>query len=119
MTTSTDKTPKKKKAKGPIRFEAVIPALILTLLVGGYFKIFFDGHVRRLMEYVGTQVNGAEVKVSQQLANQLVDRYVLNRPLKDSWSLAVSIVGACIRGYDPPKKAGPAGRPAKRTKKAG
>lgn len=68
MTTSTDNqtgTPpvKKKKAKGPIRFEAVIPALILTLLVGAYFKIFFDGHVRRLMEYVGTQVNGAEVNV--------------------------------------------------------
>jgi uncharacterized protein (TIGR03545 family) len=63
MTTSTDNAPKKKKAKGPVRTEAVVPALILTLLVGGYFKIFFDGHVRRLMEYVGTQVNGAEVNV--------------------------------------------------------
>jgi uncharacterized protein (TIGR03545 family) len=63
MTTSTDNAPKKKKAKGPIRTGAVVPALILTLLVGAYFKIFFDGHVRRLMEYVGTQVNGAEVNV--------------------------------------------------------
>lgn len=68
MTTSTDKSKgeapvKKTKAKGPIRFEAVIPALILTLLVGAYFKVFFDGHVRRLIEYVGTQVNGAEVNV--------------------------------------------------------
>jgi uncharacterized protein (TIGR03545 family) len=68
MTTSTDKTQgeapvKNIKAKGPIRFEAVIPALILTLLVGAYFKVFFDGHVRRLIEYVGTQVNGAEVNV--------------------------------------------------------
>ncbi len=68
MTTSTDKSKgeapvKKPKAKGPIRFEAVIPALILTLLVGAYFKVFFDGHVRRLIEYVGTQVNGAEVNV--------------------------------------------------------
>ncbi len=68
MTTSTDKAAgeqpaKKKKAKGPIRFEAIIPVLILTLLVGAYFKLFFDGHVRRLIEYVGTQVNGAEVNV--------------------------------------------------------
>ncbi len=37
MTTSTDKA-KKPKRKGPIRFEAVVPALVLTLLVGGYFK---------------------------------------------------------------------------------
>ena len=66
MTTSTDKpTAKPKKKKGPIRFEAVIPALIFTLLVGAYFKLFFDGHVRRLMEYVGTQVNGAEVNVGK------------------------------------------------------
>jgi len=67
MTNSTDnntgKPVKKPKAKGPIRWEAVIPALILTLIVGAYFKLFFDGHVRRLMEYVGTQVNGAEVNV--------------------------------------------------------
>jgi uncharacterized protein (TIGR03545 family) len=63
MTTSTDNAPKKKKAKGPIRFEAVVPALILTVLVCAYFKIFFDGNLRRLFEYVGTQVNGAEVNV--------------------------------------------------------
>lgn len=60
MTNSTDK---KKKAKGPFRTEAVIPVVVLTLLLGAYFKIFFDGHLRRLMEYVGTQVNGAEVNV--------------------------------------------------------
>lgn len=67
MTTSTDnsaaKPPKKPKVKGPIRWEAVIPAVILTALVGGYFTIFFDGHVRRVLEYVGTQVNGAEVNI--------------------------------------------------------
>lgn len=64
MTTSTaPKSEKKPKVKGPIRWEAVIPALVLTLLVGGYFKLFFDGHVRRVLEYVGTQVNGAEVNV--------------------------------------------------------
>ncbi len=63
MTTSTEAGKKPKKAKGPIRLEAVIPALILTALVGAYFTIFFDGHLRRGLEYVGTQVNGAEVNI--------------------------------------------------------
>lgn len=54
---------KKKKPKGPIRTGAVVPALIFTVLVGAYFKLFFDGHLRRAIEYVGTQVNGAEVNV--------------------------------------------------------
>lgn len=57
-------------------------------------------------------VDEAEIKVSPALANRLVDNYVLNRPLADSWSLAASILGAVIVGYDPPKK-DPAGeRPA-------
>ncbi len=64
MTTSTDKN-KKKKSKGPIRWEAVIPATILTALVAAYFTLFFDGHVRRALEYVGTQVNGAEVNIGR------------------------------------------------------
>lgn len=58
-----DKPTKKAKAKGPIRWEAVVPALILTALVGAYFSMFFDNHVRRAIEYVGTQIHGAEVNV--------------------------------------------------------
>lgn len=66
MTTSTDPKPvKKPKAKGPIRWEAVIPAAIVTAAVGAYFTLFFDGHIRRAIEYVGTQVNGAEVNVGR------------------------------------------------------
>jgi uncharacterized protein (TIGR03545 family) len=56
-------TVKPVKKKGPIRWEAVIPATILTILFGVYFSLFFDGHVRRVIEYAGTQVNGAEVNV--------------------------------------------------------
>ncbi|MBX3021606.1 MAG: TIGR03545 family protein [Bdellovibrionales bacterium] len=66
MTTSTDnaqKTTKPKKAKGPLRLEAVVPATILTLLLALYFVMFFDGHMRRAIEYGGTQINGAEVNV--------------------------------------------------------
>jgi hypothetical protein len=53
-------------------------------------------------------VNGEEVKVTPMLANRLVDTYVMGRPLSDSWSMAASILGAVIVGYDPPKKDQPA-----------
>lgn len=53
-------------------------------------------------------VNGEEIKVTDALANRLIENYVLAKPLSDSWSLAAAILGACVMGYDPPKKAGPA-----------
>ncbi|MGE0761802.1 MAG: TIGR03545 family protein [Bdellovibrionales bacterium] len=62
MTNSTEAT-KKPKAKGPLRLEAIIPTLVLVVLVGVYFKLFFDEHLRRTIEWVGTTVNGAEVNV--------------------------------------------------------
>ena len=49
-------------------------------------------------------VDGEEVKVTPAVANRLVQTYVLERPLSESWSLAASILGACVVGYDPPKK---------------
>jgi hypothetical protein len=54
-------------------------------------------------------VNGEEVKVTPEVANRLIKAYVLDRPLVDSWTKAVSILGACIMGYDPPKKDLPPG----------
>jgi len=53
-------------------------------------------------------VDGVEVKVTPLIANQLIRNYVLDRPLAESWSLAVSVLVACIVGYDPPKKDEPA-----------
>lgn len=67
-------------------------------------------------------VNGEEVAVTPTLASKLIENYVLDRPLSDSWSIAASILGACIVGYDPPKKDQPAKARAprkRRTKKAG
>lgn len=58
-------------------------------------------------------VDGIEVKVTPALANKLIATYVLDRPLVDSWSLAASILGACVMGYDPPKKDAPAPERAK------
>lgn len=61
MTTSTDKT----KKKGPIRWEAVIPTFLVMALIVGYFHFFFDHHMRRALEYVATQINGAEVNIGR------------------------------------------------------
>jgi hypothetical protein len=49
-------------------------------------------------------VNGEEIKVTPEVANRLIKAYVLDRPLIDSWTKAVSVLGACVMGYDPPKK---------------
>jgi hypothetical protein len=49
-------------------------------------------------------VNGEEVKVTPAIAERLMTAYVYGTPLTDSWSMAASILGACVMGYDPPKK---------------
>ncbi len=53
----------KVKKKGPIRFEAIIPVAVLSALTFTYFSYYFDLHMKQLVEYVGTQGNGAEVNV--------------------------------------------------------
>jgi uncharacterized protein (TIGR03545 family) len=64
MTTPTKPTPKKKVRTSLIRYEAIIPFIIVVALIWAYFFFFFDSHVRRALEYVGTQANGAEVNIS-------------------------------------------------------
>ncbi len=61
MTENKEKKPKKKK--GPIRFEAIIPVLVISAITFIYFSFYFDSHLKKLVEYVGTQGNGAEVNV--------------------------------------------------------
>ena len=58
-----DKTKPRYKEKGPIRFEAIIPLLITLALLSLYFVLFFDGHLRRGIEWGATQANGAEVNI--------------------------------------------------------
>ena len=67
MTNSSDSSPAPKpvKKKGPIRTGAVVPTLILFVLLAVYFKLFFDGHLRRGIEFAGTHINGAEVDVGR------------------------------------------------------
>lgn len=64
MDNQTAAAPAKKiKKKGPIRFEAVVPIAIIVATIAVYFTLFFDGHLRRGLEWVGTQANGAEVNI--------------------------------------------------------
>lgn len=53
------------KKQGPIRFEAIIPLLIVVGLTALYFALFFDMHLRRGIEYAAGQANGAEVNVGR------------------------------------------------------
>lgn len=59
----TTQDTKKIKKKGPIRFEAIIPVLILTAITFVYFSYYFDHHMKKVVEYIGTEANGAEVNV--------------------------------------------------------
>lgn len=61
----TNATPvKKKKSKGPIRWEAIVPLTVIVALIWAYFFFFFDSHARLLLERVGTSANGAEVNIA-------------------------------------------------------
>lgn len=60
---SPEKKAKGPKRKGPIRWEAIVPFTIVVALIWVYFALFFDGHVRRALEFAGTYANGAEVNV--------------------------------------------------------
>lgn len=57
-------------------------------------------------------VDGREVEVSPLRASQMVKRYCHEAPLRESWALAATILGARIEGFEPPKKDGPAKEPA-------
>jgi uncharacterized protein (TIGR03545 family) len=62
---NTTENMKPVKKQGPIRVEAVVPMLIVVGLIVLYFSLFFDGHLRRGLEYGATQANGAEVNIGK------------------------------------------------------
>ncbi len=63
MTTAKTSTEKKPKAKGPLRIEALVPLTLVLVLLGAYFKYFFDSHLRQGLEFGATYAHGAEVNV--------------------------------------------------------
>lgn len=59
---SNPKSSKPKKL-GFIRWEAVIPFVIVGILSAAYFKFFFDSHLKSAIEFAGYHGVGAEVNV--------------------------------------------------------
>ncbi len=55
---------KKPKKKGPIRFELIIPVLIVLGLFYGYFHFFFDRHLKSAIEHFGSRMHGAEINIA-------------------------------------------------------
>lgn len=62
---TTANTEKNKKAKGPIRWNAIIPFVLVSALFYLYFVLFFDLHMKKALEWIGYQVVGAEVDIAQ------------------------------------------------------
>lgn len=54
-----------KKSKSVIRYEAVLPLLIVVVTTAVYFKLFFDLHLKMAFEYLGYNIVGAEVNVAK------------------------------------------------------
>lgn len=63
-------------------------------------------------------VDGEEITVTAAVANRLIENYVASKPLNPNWAVAASVLGGCVVGFDPPKKAEPDQAPAKETAKA-
>ena len=61
---SSQENAKKQKAKGPIRFEAIIPLSLFLALFYAYFYLFFDSHLKNGLEFAGTYIHGAEVNIA-------------------------------------------------------
>ncbi|MGZ3690565.1 MAG: TIGR03545 family protein [Pseudobdellovibrio sp.] len=56
---------KAKKPQGPIRWNAIIPFLIVSALFYLYFVLFFDANMKSAIEWVGYKAMGTEVNVGQ------------------------------------------------------
>lgn len=56
---------KKVKAKGPIRWEAVVPVTVIFVVAWAYFHFFFDFHLRKGLEFLGYQIIGAQVDIDR------------------------------------------------------
>ncbi len=61
---STIATPVK-KSPGPIRWNAIIPFIIICAVIYAYFFFFFDTHVRKAMEWGAYKGMGVEVNIRE------------------------------------------------------
>ncbi len=65
MNTATETTPKQPQKQSLIRWNAIIPFLIISTLFYLYFIFFFDLHMKNAIEWVGYKALGAEVNVGE------------------------------------------------------
>ena len=56
---------KLKKKKGPLRFEAIVPILLIIILSALYGRFFFDSHLRSTLEWGATKAYGAEINIAK------------------------------------------------------
>lgn len=59
------KKPKAKKPQGPIRWNAIVPFVILCALFYVYFFFFFDTHVKKAIEWGGYKALGSELNIGE------------------------------------------------------
>jgi|LULF01.1.fsa_nt_gb uncharacterized protein (TIGR03545 family) len=60
----TEKKEKKIKKQGPIRTGAVVPFIVFVTLIALFNLFLLDRTIKNTIEYIGEQVNGAEVNVA-------------------------------------------------------
>ncbi|OFZ31412.1 MAG: hypothetical protein A2622_02160 [Bdellovibrionales bacterium RIFCSPHIGHO2_01_FULL_40_29] len=52
------------KKQGPIRWNAIIPFVIIMALIYGYFFFFFDSHMKKAIEWTGYKALGTELNIA-------------------------------------------------------
>ncbi len=65
QTPNNAKPIKVKNPKGPIRWNAIIPFVIICALIYTYFFLFFDSHMRKAIEWGAYKAMGVEVNISE------------------------------------------------------
>lgn len=73
------KKPKAKKPQGPIRWNAIIPFLIVCALFYIYFFFFFDTHVRKTIEWAGYKALGSELNIGEFKTSFLKGNVAINK----------------------------------------
>jgi uncharacterized protein (TIGR03545 family) len=60
-----NQNPKAKKKKGAIRFEALMPILLIIVLSAIYGRYLFDSNLRSTIEWTATKIYGAEINIAK------------------------------------------------------
>lgn len=69
---------KKNKKLGPIRTGAVVPTLVIILLIFVYFRFLFDSQLKKMIEWGGSYIYGAEINVESVETSFLKLSFALN-----------------------------------------